>query len=289
MTTKTKILNLFRRIFKISFLEQFLRQKIEKKPNSFYSKLAPNNYQYKRGTFREFTYNGVRLKADISDYIGYCLYFGFKDEALEKLIKLAQPGNVVLDIGTNIGSTLLQFAKKIGENGKVYGFEPDAQNYNACLVNINLNSLHNVEVFNIGLGDETGTFTLVVDTETNRGGNRISLSNENNKNNSKIHVERLDDWIKDKNLSRIDLIKIDVEGFELNVLKGAEETIKKHTPVLFIELDDNNLKAVGNSASELIKFLENLGYSVTKAETEELVLSDTDFRNCHYDIICKIK
>ncbi|MBV6462169.1 MAG: hypothetical protein HJHJAOHD_02313 [Flavobacteriales bacterium] len=289
MTIKTRILNLFRRFFMISFLERIIKQKIEKNPHSFFAKLAPNNYQYKKGSFRKFTYNGVQLKADISDYIGYCLYFGFKEEGQEKLINLAQPGNVVLDIGTNIGSTLLQLAKRIGENGKVYGFEPDEQNYNACLENISINSFHNVDVSNIGLGDKKGTYTLVVDTDTNRGGNRISFDNESKKSNSKIEVERLDDWIKNRNLTRVDLIKIDVEGFELNVLKGAEESIRKYTPVLFIELDDNNLKAVGSSASQLVQYLENMGYFITNAETEESVLSVADFNNCHYDIICKIK
>lgn len=273
----------------IPFLEKLIKQNIKNNPSSFFIKLAPNNYQYKKNSIRTFCYYGVNLRVDISDYVGHYLYFGFEDKAQEKLINIAQSGFTVLDVGTNIGSTLLQFANKVGNNGRVYGFEPDPINHKACLANIKLNTFTNIEVANIGLGNEKGSFNLVVDTETNRGGNRISFSNETEKTSSKINVERLDDWIKNKNLTKVDLIKIDVEGFELNVLKGAKEVLVLYKPVLFIELDDNNLRAVGNSANELVLYLEALNYLIESAETGEIIDANKNFTDCHYDIICKIK
>lgn len=289
MTIKTKILNLFRRVFMIPFLEKLTKQNIENNPSSFFIKLAPNNYQYKKNSIRTFNYKGTKLAVDISDYVGHYLYFGFEDKAQEKLIQLAKSGDTVLDIGTNIGSTLLQFANKVGNNGRVYGFEPDLINYKICLDNINLNSFTNIEVANIGLGNENGSFNLVVDTETNRGGNRISYNIETQKTSSKIYVVRLDEWIKNNKITKVDLIKIDVEGFELNVLKGAKEVLVLYKPVLFIELDDNNLRAVGNSANELVLYLEALNYLIESAETGEIIDANKNFTDCHYDIICKIK
>ena len=288
ISLKTAILNSFRTVFKISILENWLRNKtFGKTPNNLYYKLTPNNYQYKKNSFRTFNYKGIQLLVDIRDYVGHSLYFGFKDEAHEKLMALVQPHFTILDIGTNIGSTLLQFANKLGGTGSVYGFEPDLINYNACIKNIELNSFHNINVANIGLGNESGKFNLVVDTETNRAGNRIQFNIENNKNATTIIVERLDDWLKEKPENKIDLIKIDVEGFEMNVLKGAEQTLKQFMPILFIELDDNNLKAVDSNAKELILFLEKLNYQLINAQTNQQVSSNNNFENCHFDIIAK--
>lgn len=287
---KTKVLNLFRTPFKTSFLEQELRATILKNPdNVIWSKLVPNNYQYKKNSMRTFTYkDAVNLKVDISDYVGHYLYFGFKDEGQDKLFNLVRKGNVVLDIGTNIGSTLLRMASIVEETGFIYGFEPDPINYENCMQNIALNSFKNVRVSQIGLGSSVGSFDLVVDTESNRGGNRISFQ-ETLKNITTISVNTLDKWMQENKVLKIDVIKIDVEGFELKVLKGGEEAINTHKPQLFIELDDDNLRAVDDSASSLIKLLEDWGYDIVHAESNEKIHSNDDFSNCHYDVVAKKK
>lgn len=283
---KTRILNLFRTIFKISFLEKWLRKKtLNKSVNSFWAKLAPNNYQYNIGSLRKYEYNGVKLELDISDYVSHYLYFGFEDNAHKNLMSLVKKDDVVLDIGTNYGTTILQFAKLTGDNGKCFGFEPDPLNFNICQKNLSLNSFENISVENLGLGNETAELFLVVDTVTNRGGNRISEDIEG-KENYKVKIIRIDDWINDKGINKIDLVKIDVEGFETNVLKGGIETWKKLRPILFIELDDDNLRQQNSSAKELVGLVEKLGYSIKKAGTNEIVTSEKIFTKCHYDIVC---
>lgn len=289
MNFKTRIFNVGRLLFKISFFESYLRKRMLTNPTPLIEKLIPNNYQYPSNTNRIFNYKGVQLKADIRDFIGHRLYFAFKDDAHEKLMNLVKTDFVVLDIGTNIGSTLLQFANLVGENGKAYGFEPDPFNYKNCVQNIELNPFKNVSVSNIGLGNENGEFSLVVDTPTNRGGNRIQLENVSGKESVKIKVQRLDDWVLASNLKKINLMKIDVEGFEMNVLKGCTQVLKMHHPVLFIELDNENLKKVSSSAKELIEFIQLHNYSITNVETNEMVTASSNFENCHFDIICRPK
>lgn len=257
-----------------------------KSPNSFIAKLVPNNYQYPKNTIRSFSYKNINLKLDIHDYIGHFIYFGYKDLGHEKLMELIKPNNIIIDVGANYGTTILQFASLIGGNGRVFGFEPDPTNFEICNQNIKLNLFKNILVENLGLGNQQITTSLVVDTDSNRGGNRIS-NNINNKEAHLINVVKFDDWILQKNISKIDLIKIDVEGYELEVLKGAEQSIKKFKPILFIELDDNNLKLQNSSAKELISFLINLDYNIINSLTDKKVNLSDNFINCHFDIICK--
>lgn len=284
---KTKILNIFRAVFKLKQLEMLLRNcVVGKKPSSFWAKLVPQNYQYKKKSIRKFQYKGINLELDIHDYVSHYLYFGFEDIAHEKLMSLVNKNNVVLDIGTNYGTTLLQFAKKVGEGGQVFGFEPDPINYGICTKNIALNPFLNVKVDNLGLGDVKGELTLVVDTESNRGGNRIS-KNTFGKEAYKVQIVSLDEWINNENLKHIDLIKMDVEGFEYNVLKGAEKTLEKFHPTLFIELDDENLKLQDASAELLVKLLIEKKYIITNSENNQIITEKTNFNYCHYDIIAK--
>ena len=255
-----------------------------KSPNSFFGKLVPNNYQYRKGSVREFDHYGIKLSVDISDYIGHYLYFGFDDPGQDKLLNLVKEGMHVLDVGTNIGSTLLRFTDKVGPLGKVIGFEPDSFNFKACENNISLNNFNNLEVYKFGLGAEETQLKLTVDTESNRGGNRISTDIE--AKGEMVPIRKLDNLVEEFGWTKIDLIKIDVEGFELKVIQGAKQTLKSFYPTLFIEVDDQNLNEVGDTAKGLISYLNELGYDkIRHAETNDRVSAEDDFTGLHFDII----
>lgn len=285
-SSRVRLLNFFRNIFRLPFLEPFLAALTRgKPPGHLICKLVPNPYQYSEGTFRVVRQNGTAFCVDISDYIGHYIYFGFQDLGVDKLFSLCKEDFCVLDIGTNIGWTALNFAR-IAKDGRVMGFEPDPYNFDRCASNIALNNFKNIIVFPIGLGNENRQMEMEIRTPTNRGGNRIY---RNSRNESRmVEVERLDDFAPLKECERIDLIKIDVEGYELNVLRGAIHTLKKYKPVLFIELDDNNLKDQGDSAAALIEFLLKNGYrEIHHAETGVTLVGVTDFDDCHYDIVAR--
>ncbi|MCA0431405.1 MAG: FkbM family methyltransferase [Bacteroidetes bacterium] len=287
ISLKTKLLNLIREVFKIPFFENTLRKILNKNIGySFFVKLVPNNYQYKKNSIKHFSYKGINLKLDIHDYVGHYHYFGLKDIEQTNLMRLIKPGDFVIDIGTNYGTTLLQFANLIGVNGKTFGFEPDPINFEICNQNIQLNHFTNLSVENIGLGNKEAEVNLVVDVDSNRGGNRIS-ENIIGKESYQIKIVKFDNWVLDKMLNKINLIKIDVEGYEMEVLKGAENSIKKYKPILFIELDDNNLKQQNSSAKEVISYLISLNYSIINSLTNKQVNLSDNFLNCHFDIICR--
>ena len=190
-----------------------------------------------------------------------------------------------MDIGTNIGWTALNFAQ-IAKYGNVVGFEPDAYNFERCTENLSLNNFPNLKVYPLGLGDLNQEALMELRVPTNRAGNRVVASMAGT--TSKIKIVRLDDFAPLNASPSVDLVKVDVEGYEWHVLKGAQKLLQNHKPILFIEVDDNNLKDQGNSASQLIEFIFEMGYGkIVHAENNQLISADTDFNNCHFDIIAR--
>lgn len=288
LSAKTKLLNQFRRVFQNPSLEKLLvKYTVNHSSKSLISRIVPNNYQYKPGSMRVIERNGVYMKLDVSDYVGHYIYFGFADQGLTNLFALCKPGAVMVDVGSNIGYVLLKMAQIGGTNSKVYGFEPDPVNYQACATNVKLNAFKNISLLNIGLGSEEQELYLGVHTVSNRGGNRVVAEVDMAIDSARIQVVKLDEFVSEHRIEKIDLIKIDVEGYELHVLQGAAHTLQTSKPILFIELDDTNLKAQGHSSKELVKFVKELGYEAYHAENGNVITTDQLFDHTHFDIICR--
>tara|TARA_B100002019_G_scaffold192423_1_gene166430 strand:+ start:7678 stop:8649 length:972 start_codon:yes stop_codon:yes gene_type:complete len=184
------------------------------------------------------------------------LFGGYENDELAILFDFLSPlgedfkKGLALDIGANIGTHAMYFSDYFKE---VLAFEPNSDVF--YLLKFNSNQCQNVSVENIGLGDKAGDFVLQEVT-----GNMMAswISEEPpdvSKKTYSIKVERLDD----KNLESIKLIKIDVEGFEINVLKGALKSIEKNKPIILFE---QHSKDFSNDSSPSIKFLENLDYEI---------------------------
>jgi FkbM family methyltransferase len=284
---KTRVLNFFRNVFKIRVLEKALASLTQGKSTThFFSKLIPNHYQYQLSSFRDVVSHGINLRVDIGDYIGHCIYFGFdgtEKKSYEKLFSLCREGFDIVDIGANIGYTSLVMSA-ITRTGSVAGFEPDANNYQQALDNLKRNTRPNVNFYNMGLGEHPAVAYLEERTPDCRGANRIAIDQKG----IEIKLETLDQMFPQLNIKKIDLIKLDVEGYELKILKGARELLKRFKPVLFIELDENNLSDQGDSAKDLILFLQQLGYTdFTHADEGYRITSSQDFNECHLDLIAR--
>lgn len=283
---KVRVLNVLRRVWMIPFMESVLAGKTAGlPPDHWICKFAPNPYQYEPGTFRAMERNGILMQVDISDYIGHYIYFGFDDPSYRMLFSLCTSTSHVLDVGANIGWTALRMAA-IAREGRVVGFEPDPLNFHRCESNVKRNALNNIQVYPLALGDQPGSVSMEVRTPSNRGGNRIAPTGTDA--GRPVVVMRLDDFLSAHPMHRVDLIKMDVEGFELHVLRGAVNTLRQFKPTLFIEVDDNNLRDQGSSALLLVGFLEQMGYSnILQAESSQPVSSGMNFQDCHMDIIAR--
>ncbi|TAH30659.1 MAG: FkbM family methyltransferase [Cytophagales bacterium] len=281
---KTIILSPIRNLFKIPFLEKWILKKTNgKEYTNFFVKLLPSNRTYKKESYRNAERGNIKYRLDISDYMEYTLYFGIEVESRATLLSLIKEDMVILDIGTNIGETLLNFAK-INTKGINYGFEPVPYLYQRAKHNIGLNNFDNIILNNIALSDKKEQLFFSIPNNNNSGG--IAMSKNAQQGMLEVGAMTLDSFVANQNIDKIHFIKIDVEGFEMNVLKGGSETLTKMKPQMFIELVDNHLKRQNTSSKEVILFLKNIGYEIYHAQTKEKINENFNFQNTHFDIIC---
>ena len=256
----------------------------------FFSKLLPGNILYPKGTMRKANRNGINYYLDISDYQAWLIYFMSDRDSSVNILNYLKDATTILDIGANMGHTALEINKdrlsRI-KNFSITCFEPYPENFSMLQHNLTLNSTAHIQVENLGLGAEERLMKMYKDCDTNSGGNRIVYEpTKNTLDVEEVRVTSLDNYLNSKNINKVDFIKIDVEGYEYEVLKGGIETLKTMKPRLFIELDNENLKNQGSSAHELISFLEQLGYSVSDAENKH-DKNQLKTLNIHTDIYCE--
>lgn len=187
-----------------------------------------------------------------NDFIGMTLdtYGEWAFSEIDLLNQLIKPGFIVLDVGANIGTHTLQFAKSVQPNGFVYAFEPQRIAFEFLCANIILNNYLNIFPMMAGVSDTDGEIIVPIlnpDSLANSG----SINIENKSSGDPVRLLTIDSL----KLNRCNLIKIDVEGMERKVLLGAKETINKFRPLLFVE---NNTP---ENSEDLIRLLFDLKYN----------------------------
>lgn len=244
--------------------------------------LAKEANRYPKPTIRRIEKAGLVFNLDISNYNDWRVYYGIFDNSSAHLFSLVQPHYTILDIGANLGYYTLNFAKKASQ-GSVLAFEPHPKNLKKLKQNIELNSWSNILVFDIALGDVAQKAGLEIGEPNNLGTSRI----QKDMVNKNISIISLDEFLDKKDiLDRVDLIKMDIEGFEMKAIIGAKETILKYQPILFIELCDKHLRHFGSSATVLLAYLSKLGYTQIVDASTQKALNKTELLNNQFDIIC---
>lgn len=281
---RVRFFNLFRYFFTIPFLERFLVSRLSSHSRGWH-RLIPPLYFYRAGSIRRVESDGLKYELDISRLIDHSIYFyKLNEPTWEILFNYIHHDSHVVDVGANIGFLSLRFAK-IVKKGMVYSFEPDSENFKNLKNNVELNNFNNVKVFNKALGAKSETVLLYKIYTNNPGANRILFEKPELPHKvERVEVGVFDDVADQQKISRVDVMKIDVEGFEIFVLQGALNIIAKCKPILFVELAEVNLRQHGYTAMSLVEFIENLGYDVKDARTMKVV--DRHKPDYHTDIIC---
>ena len=221
------------------------------------------DFEWKVGTESSFT-----LRSDFEDdyfELSYTETYGsYEPETLSAWEQITKKKKLVLDVGAYTGVFSLIASRKDGSL-RCVAFEPNPVSYGKLVENIDINNAaHRVKTINVGLGERAGHISLVVPalrTGSSAVQLKTSMINRDTQEWLEIRDIKIDtiDSVLSAESNSVDAIKIDVEGYELNVLKGATERLKSDKPIILLEcLSFLELE-------EISKFLETFGYSLEKS------------------------
>jgi len=213
---------------------------------------------------------GLRLALEFTDVSARQIYFGqYEKEEAECITGQVKPGMVTFDIGANLGYFTLLLARLAGPHGRVYAFEPNPAMQGRLAENILLNpglDDGRIKLETVALGAQAGEadFFCPVQGHDGAGGLKDTRRAPLQKV-IKVRVTALDEFVSARGVEKLDFIKMDVEGGELDVLRGAERVLSELRPVILFEACEENTAPYGYRVEGILSYLEQRGYSVKQA------------------------
>lgn len=194
-------------------------------------------------------------------------------------IHCLQPGTLVIDAGANFGHYALVASKFVGKSGNVIAFEPNANTFQLLQSNIDMQANQNLTAVQAGLSDKTGELNLYIDG-SNPGGHSYSKDNVRKiESDQTTRVYSLDEYLHSSKVSLpVSLIKIDVQGFEVKVIRGAQKTIMHHHPIVFCEVTPKAAKNSGDDVQELLEFFQKENYTIQFIDTTNYQIDNVSFK-----------
>jgi len=191
------------------------------------------------------------------------------------LQRITRPGQVALDIGANKGVTTVTLARKVGKTGRVYAFEPIPEHFELLKSNLERNHADNVEAEQKAVTDKVGTLVLYA-----RGEGTNFVAGEDAPAVT-VETTTVDHFLQTKGSALPGVISMDCEGSELQVLHGAEQTLKAGAPEIFCEIHHDLLKVLEQSVEDVVAYLNSLGYEVEPVLADDLE-QKVDFAHCSH-------
>ncbi|MEJ8819336.1 FkbM family methyltransferase [Lacibacter sp. H407] len=181
--------------------------------------------------------NGMLIEVSANDHIEkYLFWYGsYEKKEVATMQTLLGVDSVVVDIGANIGYFSLMAAKK-ATAGHIYSFEPATKNLEKLKRNISLNRITNIYPIQAAINNVSGKTTFYISTDENSGMSGLRITENFSGQSETVKCITLDEAVLEYNLPKIDLIKIDVEGSEINVLQGMTKTRTDQKPIVLIEV-----------------------------------------------------
>ena len=237
---------------------------------------------------------GFKLRIDEMDSLGLGGGALFEPEVLAALRQWVRPGMTVVDIGANIGYFTVHLSRLVGAHGVVHAFEPEPVNFSILTENVDMNGLTNVRLHRAAVGKERGDASLHT-SDFNGGMHRLYASVCCSGPSVNVPVLRLDDLLVG---AKVDLIKIDIEGYEESALRGAENCLRENANLKIIsEYCPASMLEAGGKPREFIDYLRGLGLmprqmdgtAIDIAELVEDARKYEDFDHDSFLIDCKGK
>lgn len=194
----------------------------------------------------------------------------YEDEFDKEMMRLISPGDVVWDIGANIGYFTKKFSEKVGENGSVYAFEPAANTF--ATLATNCSALGNVICMNIALSNNSGKLSFRdsgIENDPTNG-----LVADGTVGAVVVEVATGDELLKSHNIQVPNVLKIDVEGFEVDVIQGMRAMLRNsRLKMVFIEVHFLEMRKRGlkNGAMDLVNVIVDSGFNVTWTDPSHFI------------------
>lgn len=182
-------------------------------------------------------------------------------ELTDVFVRHVKPGAMMVDAGANFGHFALVASRLAGKDGLIFAFEPDPKTFALLTENVALLDTANVVAVAAGLADRPGELELREDAG-NPGGHSFATENVRAAGTStRVPVHTLDEFLaRHAPGRRLDLIKIDVQGFEAKLIAGARQTIARDRPTIFCEVSPDLMRNVGDDFAALLRYFEGEGY-----------------------------
>ncbi|MGH8223107.1 MAG: FkbM family methyltransferase [Woeseiaceae bacterium] len=194
-------------------------------------------------------------------WFGYC-----NRDICAVLRRILKKGMTVIDAGANIGEVTLVAAKAVGPEGMVFAFEPVGRIADHLANHVRMNGLSQVSTIRCALADKVDRKPIFkaaerfYDGSIHDGLGTLFSSAQRSVATEEVLLTTLDVFVREANVQRLDLIKLDVEGAELAALQGAAETLERFRPYLIIEVQQDTARAAGYEAADILRLLRPLGY-----------------------------
>ena len=245
---------LFRQLFKIKGLQKHffgLHKKI----------LLPLNLligQVKTIT----TKDQIVLKLNLEDWIQEHIYFldSYETRETNYIRSTLKTGDTFIDIGANIGYHALIAAQTITNQGHVLAFEPFEASFQRLNEHKVLNATPWLKSEPIAISNRNGMLSLFYQEQEKNSGMVSTIAADQNIARAEVPCKRLDDYLSEHQIDRVDFIKLDIEGGEWNALQGMLSTLKKHLPIVMLEIDQVVISNSNHSETDLYAFFNSMGY-----------------------------
>jgi FkbM family methyltransferase len=204
----------------------------------------------------------------------YSAWKAFSDRAERKLLKqILKPGMTVADVGANIGIYTRFFAAQLHDHGRVHAFEPSPANFKH--LQENTRHLSNASLNHAAVGDHNGTTKLFISDDLNV--DHRTFDNGEGRDSIDVPMVSLDDYFSPG--QRVDLIKLDVQGYEMSVLSGAQRILAENAGInLLMEFWPYGLKQAGVKPMEIINFFKSRGFHIKLVEKTPSVELDDEIQ-----------
>lgn len=192
-----------------------------------------------------------------------------------------KPGDTLLDVGANCGYISLPLIKAIGDNGKIIAIEPSTRDYKRLIENISINKLSEiVKPVKFAMGDRVGSKTMLIASEersaSNTLGMKFAFQGIEKETTEDVNVTTIDNIVNMENLTKVNVIKLDVEGSEVRCLEGAKDTLANFKPVIVMSVNRDALGHSKRTVEQMEKILKENGYKTYGLEKDKFNLCVVD-------------